>query len=90
MAGTPQNQNNSKAMMLGVGLDSDGHKRITKGENFALVGGTKETHEVMTETAVKINEKIASRGKRLEEVSHEEFDDIAHDVGLHRHDPAQN
>jgi len=76
--------------MLGIGLDSDGHKRITKGENFALVGGTKETHEVMTETAVKINEKIASRGKRLEEVSREEFDDIAHDVGLHRHDPVQN
>ena len=42
--------------MLGIGLDSDGHKRITKGENFALVGGTKETHEVMTETAMKINE----------------------------------
>ena len=76
--------------MLGIGLDTDGHKRITKGENFALVGGTKETHEVMTETAVKINEKIASRGKRLEEVSHEEFDDIARDVGLHRQDPAQN
>ena len=76
--------------MFGIGLDSDGHKRITKGENFALVGGTKETHEVMTETAVKINEKIASRGKRLEEVSREEFDDIAHDVGLHRHDPVQN
>ena len=76
--------------MLVVGLDSDGHKRITKGENFALVGGTEETHEKMTETAVKINEKINSRGKRLEEVSHEEFDDIAHDVGLHRHDPAQN
>ncbi len=77
-------------MMLGVGLDSDGHKRITKGENFALVGGTEETHEKMTETAVKINEKIANRGKRLEEVSHEEFDDIAQDVGLHRQDPAQN
>ncbi len=90
MACTPQNQNNSKAMMLGIALDSDGHKRITKGENFALLGGTKETHEVMTETAVKINERIASRGKRLEEVSHEEFDDIARDVGLNRHDPAQN
>ena len=90
MAGSPQNQNNSKAVMLGVGLDSDGHKRITKGENFALVGGTEETHEKMTETAVKINEKITSRGKRLEEVSHEEFDDIAHDVGLRRYDPAQN
>ena len=47
----------NKALMLGVGLDSDGHKRVTTGPNFALVGGTKETHEVMTEKALKINEK---------------------------------
>ena len=78
--------NNSKkkrlAAMLGLGLDSDGHKRITTGENFALVGGTRETHEAMTEKAVKINEKLKARGQRLETVSREEFDDIAHEVGL--------
>ena len=74
----------AKAVMLGVGLDSDGHKRITTGPNFALLGGSKETHEVMTEKAVKINEKLAARGKQLEEVSREEFDDIAASVGLHR------
>jgi hypothetical protein len=71
-----------KAIMLGVGLDSDGHKRLTTGPNFALVGGSKDTHEQMTEKAVKINEKLKERGKQLHEVSHEEFDDIAHEVGL--------
>jgi seryl-tRNA(Sec) selenium transferase len=71
-----------KAALLGVGLDSDGHKRITTGPNFALVGGTQETHEAMTEKAIKINEKLKARGKQLETVSHEEFDDIAHEVGL--------
>ena len=70
--------------MLGVGLDSDGHKRLTTGSNFVLVGGSEETHEVMTEKAVKINEKLAARGKQLEEVSPEEFEDIAHSVGLRR------
>ncbi len=79
-----------KGMMLGVGLDSDGHKRVTTGDNFALVGGTKETHEEMTEKTIKINEKLSSKGKTLETVSREEFDDIAHSVGLHRHDPEQN
>lgn len=73
--------------MLGVGLDSDGHKRITTGENFALVGGTQETHEVMTEKAIKINEKLKARGKHLETVSREEFDDIAHEVGLKKLEP---
>ena len=76
-----------KALMLGVGLDSDGHKRLTTGENFALVGGTEETHEQMTEKAVKINEKLKARGKQLENVSHEEFDDIAHEVGLKKIEP---
>ena len=75
-----------KAVMLGIGLDSDGHKRLTTGPNFALVGGSADTHEQMTEKAVKINEKLMARGKELHEVSHEEFDEIAHEVGLKRHD----
>ena len=70
------------AAMVGVGLDSDGHKRVTTGENFALVGGTQETHEAMTEKAIKINEKLAAKGKKLEDISREEFDEIAHSVGL--------
>jgi hypothetical protein len=76
-----------KALMLGVGLDSDGSKRITTGPNFALVGGSQETHEVMTEKTIKINEKLKARGKQLETVSHEEFDDIAQEVGLKKVEP---
>ena len=75
-----------KAVMLGLGLDSDGNKRITTGENFALIGGTQETHEVMVEKTIKINEKLKSRGKQLETVSREEFDDIAGEVGLQKVD----
>ena len=71
-----------KAALLGVGLDSDGHKRLTRGDNFTLVGGSAETHEQMTEKAIKINEKLKARGKQLETISREEFDDIAHEVGL--------
>jgi hypothetical protein len=76
--------------MLGVGLDSDGHKRVTAGENFALLGGSEETHERMTETAIKINEKLKAKRKQLEEVSREEFDDIAQEVGLKRAKLPQN
>jgi len=65
------------AIMLGLGLDSDGHKRLTTGPNFALIGGTEETHEAMTEKAIKINEKLAAKGKKLGDVSREEFDEIA-------------
>ena len=79
-----------KAMLLGVGLDGDGHKRVTTGPNFALVGGSADTHEQMTEKAIKINEKLNQKGKSLETVTPEEFDDIAQDVGLRRHEPPKN
>jgi hypothetical protein len=86
MANVSKKKSGRKAVLLGVGLDSDGHKRVTTGPNFVLAGGSEETHEVMTEKAIKINEKLTAAGKRLEEVSREEFDDIAHSVGLRRHD----
>jgi len=70
--------------MLGVGLDSDGHKRLTTGPNFALVGGSAETHEAMTESVIKINEKLTAKGKSLSDVSREEMDEIAESVGLKR------
>ncbi|MCX5682545.1 MAG: hypothetical protein NT049_02525 [Planctomycetota bacterium] len=78
----PQESEN-KAWLLGMGLDGkDGHVRITRGDNFHLVGGSEDTHGVMQEKAVKFNEKLKDRGRRLEEISREEFRDIAHDVGL--------
>jgi hypothetical protein len=76
-----------KTLLLGVGLDSDRSKRISTGPNFALVGGLQETHEVMTEKTIKLNEKLKARGKQLETVSHEEFDDIAQEVGLKKFEP---
>ena len=82
MAQVSKKKTGRKAIMLGLGLDADGHKRLTTGPNFLLVGGSQETHEVMTEKVIKINEKLTAAGKRLENVSREEFDDIAHSVGL--------
>ena len=71
-----------KNVLLGLGLDSDGHKRITTGPNFALLGGTQETHELMTEKVIKINEKLSAKGKTLDQVSQPEFQDIAESIGL--------
>jgi hypothetical protein len=84
MANMSKKKRPRKALMLGLGLDSDGHKRLTTGPNFVLMGGSEETHEVMTEKVVKINEKLAAKGRQLEDVSREEMDDIAREVGLRR------
>lgn len=63
--------------ILGVGLDNeDGHKRITQGEKFVLVGGSQETHERMTETMVKTFEELKRRDKHLETVDPRELSEI--------------
>ncbi len=67
-----------KAKLLGLGLDNeDGHVRVTKGDNFHLVGGSEGTHEQMQEKCIKFNEKLNGRGKQLEDLEKEEFMDIA-------------
>ena len=79
----PAKKIRKKALLVGLGLDNkDGHVRVTRGENFQLVGGSEETHGTMQEKAIKFNEKLKGRGKRLEDISHDEFHDIAHEIGL--------
>ena len=73
----------SRKKVLGVGLDNeDGHVRVTSGKNFHLVGGSPETHESMQEKCVKLNEKLTTRGKELEELDRKEFLDLAAECGM--------
>ena len=67
------------AGLLGIGFDNeDGHKRITTGEQFAIVGGSEDTHSRMTETVVKTFEELKQRGKHLEQVAPSELAEIIH------------
>lgn len=66
-----------QAGLIGVGLDNeDGHKRITTGDKFALMGGSQETHERMTETVMKTFEELKRRDKQLETVDKRELTEI--------------
>jgi hypothetical protein len=77
--GKPKKQKRKHAALLGVGLDNhDGHKRITTGDKFLVVGGSEETHERLTETVVKTFEELKQRGKPLEEVGPTELTEIIH------------
>lgn len=67
----------AQAGLVGVGLDNeDGHKRITSGDQFVLVGGSQETHERMTETVVKTFEELKRRDRRLETIDRRELAEI--------------
>ncbi|UCD54697.1 MAG: hypothetical protein JSV93_04020 [Candidatus Omnitrophota bacterium] len=73
-----------KKVLLGLGFDcKDGHVRITKGKNFRLYGGSKETHGLMQEKAIKFNEHLGKKRKTLNNLSKKEFYDIAKKIGLH-------
>ncbi len=64
--------------LLGVGLDcQDEQVRITRGKEFHLVGGSHETHQVMQEKCIKFSEKLESQGKRMSDLEHKEFLDMA-------------
>lgn len=65
--------------LLGIGLDNhDGHKRITQADQFTVVGGSEETHDRLTETAVKTFEELKHRGKHLQTVDPRELAEIIH------------
>lgn len=70
-----------KAKLLGLGLDAtDGHTRLTRGQNFVLYGGSEQTHATMQETATKLNEQLDRKGKRLEDVPPRELFDMVREI----------
>ncbi|MCI0343390.1 MAG: hypothetical protein L0216_19970 [Planctomycetales bacterium] len=72
-----------RALLLGLGLDGkDGHVRITKGEDFALFGGSEKTHAKMQEKAVEFADELKKRGKSLSDASRAEIREIADKIGL--------
>ena len=72
------------AQLLGIGFDNkDGHKRITRGENFTIAGGSEETHDHMAETTIKFNEKLHRKGKSIDNISREEFIDMIREASEH-------
>ncbi len=63
--------------LVGLGLDNeDGHRRITRGEEFLLVGGSAETHERMQDVAIQVTESLQNKGKRLRDAAAEEVVDL--------------
>lgn len=69
------------ASLLGLAFDAtDGHKRITRGKDFLLAGGSERTHVLMRETILRLNKRLVDRGQRLADVSVEELRDLIDEV----------
>jgi hypothetical protein len=68
--------------LLGVGLDSDGHARATRGDDYVLVGGSEETHEQMQERVERFRETLGKMGTDLQRASKEQVREAAEESGL--------
>ena len=67
--------------LFGLGLDGqDGHQRLTKGEDFFLVGGSQETHGRMQDLVLRMTERLKRRGKKFGDLTRSEFEDLARDT----------
>ena len=68
--------------LMGVGLDSDGHARITRSAEFLLMGGSAETHDVMRETVEAFTETLRRMGTDLNNASEDEMLEAADEAGM--------
>ncbi|MEM8882596.1 MAG: hypothetical protein AAGD14_00835 [Planctomycetota bacterium] len=61
-------------ILLGLGLDEDpdGHTHITKGDDFALLGGSRETHETMQEQVERFQHSLKKLGTNLQHATEAE------------------
>ncbi len=72
-----------KSVLLGLGFDcKDGHKRITRGKNFYVFGGSNFTHKKLQDKVLQFNDELKKRHKSLDEIEKKEFYDIATRIGL--------
>lgn len=72
-----------RRLILGLGLDgTDGHVRITRGEQFYLAGGSRETHGEMRDGVLRFMGELKQRKRSLQEISREEFLEVAEKVDL--------
>ncbi|MBI4335119.1 MAG: hypothetical protein HY589_00510 [Candidatus Omnitrophica bacterium] len=72
-----------KSYLLGLGFDcDDGHLRITRGKNFRIYGGSDKTHQLMQEKVIRFNERLDKKRKTLDDLSANEFIDMAHSAGF--------
>ena len=74
--------NETVRFLMGVGLDSDGHARITKGEEFLLLGGTEDTHGEMREHVERFEHALKKMGTDLQRASNDEMIEAAEKSGL--------
>jgi len=75
-------EGSQRRFLLGVGFDEDGHARVTKSEEFFLVGGSEETHAHMRECVERFTDTLRRMGTDLDSASDDDLAEAADEAGL--------
>jgi hypothetical protein len=63
--------------LFGLGFDQDDElKRITRADDFTLLGGSEDTHERMVEEAQAFMEVLGKYGRKMEHLTKREYYEI--------------
>ena len=80
-----RNEEERRRFLLGLGLDNeDGHARVTRHEEYVLLGGSEETHERMQDDVERFRHSLEKLGTDLHRASKEELREAARRSGLER------
>ncbi|MEE8105767.1 MAG: hypothetical protein V3T86_09560 [Planctomycetota bacterium] len=71
-----------RRIVMGVGLDGDGHARVTRGEDFVILGGSEGTHHHMQDGVLKFQETLRKMGTDQHSASNEQMEEAARESGL--------
>ena len=56
-----------KSILIGAAHAADGHTRLTRGDGLHLVGGSEESHKLMQEIGIRVQEQAEASGRKLSE-----------------------
>ncbi len=73
---------NRQRFLMGVGLDSDGHARVTQADEYLLMGGSETTHGMMREVVERFTDTLRRMGTDLQHASGDEMLEAADEAGL--------
>jgi hypothetical protein len=72
----------SQRILMGIGLDEDGHARVTKGEEYVLVGGSEDTHGKMQDGVERFRDTLKKMGTSLQRATRDQMQEAAQESGL--------
>lgn len=68
-----------KTFVIGADFRSDGEKRVTKGEDFLVAGGTKITHEETVDIVNAFSKRLRQEGHPDPATTAEILRDVLHE-----------